>query len=184
MAEESKKNPFVSAILSLFFPGLGQLYNEAFLKGILLIIITISSIVTIVHTGISIGTNVIHGEEMIPPAGMIVRIVTAALIILCIWVYGIIDGISGANKFNVAVANHTPNPDSGNKTITLEKKASVIIKKETTSLGLGVFLIICGLILLLVQFGLSFDFLIQFGWPIALIILGGYLLFQSLTKKN
>ncbi|HEX3044975.1 MAG TPA: hypothetical protein VHY08_09470, partial [Bacillota bacterium] len=85
MSYQRRKSPVISGILSFFFPGAGQLYNEDFLKGIILIAATIAAIVSIVFTGISMGARMYTGNDIFPQATQIVTIVTAALILFGIW---------------------------------------------------------------------------------------------------
>lgn len=160
-----KKNPFISGILSVIFPGAGQLYNEDFVKGIILIVSLIASIITIVYSGINLGTGIASGE-LTPDAGEIAKIVTASLLLAVIWIYGIIDAVVTAQRISAAsIGGNSVTPPA-----TRTREGAV---------GLGVVLLVIGAVALLLQMGLKFDYLVRYGLPVALILLGGYLLAKS-----
>ncbi len=71
----TRKEPIISVILSLLFPGLGQLYNGQSTKGLYFIGLAIVSIV-------------------------LSLILIGALIYLLIWLWSIIDAYNSAEKFN------------------------------------------------------------------------------------
>lgn len=165
MTDNRRKNPFIAGALSFFFPGAGQLYNEDFMKGIILIAAMIASVVSIVYTGIALGGGMMNGE-VFPPAMLIVRIVISGLIYFGIWLYGIIDGVISAQRFTANIANPGVSVTANSKT------------KEGT-IALGAVLVLFGIICIAVQFGLKFEYLIQYGFPVALILIGGYLLAKT-----
>lgn len=166
MVENRRKNPFIAGALSFFFPGAGQLYNEDFMKGIILIAAMIASVVTIIYTGIALGGGMMSGEVVFPPAMLIVRIVIAGLIYLGIWLYGIIDGVAAAQRLTA----NTVNPGAAITTGPRSKEGTI---------ALGVVLVLFGLICIAVQLGLKFEYLIRYGLPVALILIGGYLLAKT-----
>ena len=165
MIVNRRKNPWIAGALSFFFPGAGQLYNEDYMKGIILISAMIASVVTIVYSGIALGGEMMNGQ-VFPPAMLIVRIVIAGLIYTGLWIYGIVDGITTAQKVtaNAAVPG-------------AEVPASSRSKEGT--IALGVVLVLFGLICIAVQLGLKFEYLIRYGLPVALILIGGYLLART-----
>jgi hypothetical protein len=164
MNEYRKKHPLISAILSFIFPGAGQLYNEEYLKGLTLFAAAIASIISIVYSGVSLGNVMMNGETF-PPLTLILRIVASGLIYFGLWLYGIIDGIVSAQRI------------SANATTT----ESDVPKSKTKEgiIGFGVILVIIGILGFLHQLGLKFEFLIKYGWPVALILLGCYLLAKT-----
>lgn len=161
MIENRRKNPWIAGALSFFFPGAGQLYNEDYMKGIVLITAMIASVGTIIYSGISLGSEMMNGQ-VFPSAMLIVRIVMAGLIYMGIWIFGIIDGFISAQK----VTANAPNPETAAR------------NKEGT-IALGVVLLLFGLICIAVQMGMKFEYLIRYGLPVALILTGGYLLAKT-----
>ncbi|MCL6591356.1 MAG: hypothetical protein K6U80_15550 [Firmicutes bacterium] len=168
MPYQRRKSPVISGILSFIFPGAGQLYNEDFLKGIILIATSIAAIISIVYTGISIGGRVMRGE-IYPEAVQIVQIVTACLIQFGIWLYGIIDAVIFAQKTNVSPAPAGP---------AINGEASAPNSKEGI-IGLGIVLVAAGITGILLQLGLRFEDLIRYGGPMAIILVGGYLVLRT-----
>ena len=165
-----KKYPLISAALSFLFPGAGQLYNEQFIKALILFAATIASILSIIFSGISMG-NIMLGNESsdtIPPAMPVIRIVASCLIWFSLWLYGIIDAIISAQRISnqpvLAAKNGSP--------------AAKPLKKEGL-IGLGVVLIVVGALSLLHRLGLSFEMLVKYGWLVALILLGIYVLVKT-----
>lgn len=78
----NKREPLLSLVLSLLFPGLGQIYNRQIKKGIILLVITVASIVLIIMTmWILIGF-----------CFMIVPVV--------LWLFGMYDAYTEARKIN------------------------------------------------------------------------------------
>lgn len=168
MVENRRKNPFIAGTLSLIFPGAGQLYNEDYMKGIILIAAMIASVVTIVYNGMALafGGGLTSGEAL-QPAMLIVRIVIAGLICLGIYIYGIIDGVTTAQRLTA----NTVNPGT--------TVAAANPKTKEGTIALGVVLVLFGLICIAVQLGLKFEYLFRYGLPVALILIGGYLLAKT-----
>ena len=163
MSENRRKNPFISGILSIIFPGAGQLYNEDFSKGIILFVATIASIAFIVYSGLSLGSRVMNGE-VIPEPVLIVRLVIAALLLTGFWIYGVIDAIVFAQRTRNSVVSAVPASEE---------------KSKEGAIALGVVLIIIGVIAVLLQFGLKFEYVIRYGGPLALVVLGCYLVAKT-----
>lgn len=165
MNEYRKKHPLISALLSFFFPGAGQLYNEEFIKGLILFTAAIATIVNIVYTAISLGNGMMNGDT-IPSATPIIRIVASALILFGLWLYGIIDGAISAQRIST-------------RTLTSAEDELSRPKTKEGLIGIGVVLLIVGIFGFLHQLGLKFELVIKYGWPIALILLGAYLLAKT-----
>jgi len=166
MSTIRKKNPFIAGFLSFCFPGAGQLYNEEYSKGIILIATLISGILVIVYTGINMGTH-LSSNNSIPQASEIVKIVMAGLIITSLWIYGIIDGIISAQKISREVLTSQQTYPENNR----DHKEGLI--------SLGVVLIVFGILAFLLQIGVKLEHLLQYGFPTALIIIGGYLMLKN-----
>lgn len=166
MSQIRKKSPVAGGILSLIFPGAGQLYNEDYGKGIILIVAGIASIATIVYHALALGGIVMSGE-VFPGAMEIVTIVTAGLILLGIWIYAIIDAIVTAQHISAAI----------NSGVAVAETPRV--QSQEGMIGLGVVLIVIGILGILIQMGLKLEYLIRYGLPVALILLGAYLLAKT-----
>jgi TM2 domain-containing membrane protein YozV len=165
MSEFRKKHPLISAALSFIFPGAGQLYNEEYGKGLILIAVSIAAILSIIYSGISMGNEIMSGSYL-PRITLIMQIITSALIYFGIWLYGIIDGAVRAQR----ISNQLPT-ENQNEIPKPQTKEALI--------GLGAVLIIVGLFGILNLLGLKFHLLIKYGWPVAIILLGGYLVAKS-----
>lgn len=158
-----RKNPLLAAILSFFLPGAGQLYNEDFGKFIILFTVDVAAILTIVYTGVSMGSGAVRGA-MMPDPFDIVKIVASGLILLGMWLYGMIDAVICAQRFSAAASSSPGTADA---------------KTKEGAVTLGVVLLLFGVVCLLFQFGLTFDYLIKYGFPLALVLLGGYLMARA-----
>ncbi len=78
----NKKEPVISLILSLFIPGLGQIYNTQIKKGIIMFIAYVLSIVLVYFTW----SHFVGFCIMILP--------------LAIWLYSLYDAYRGARNIN------------------------------------------------------------------------------------
>lgn len=165
MNENHKKNPLISGILSFFFPGAGQLYNEEYGKGLILFAAAVAAIISIIHSGLALGNQMINGE-IFPQASHIIKIVASAFIYFGLWLYGMIDGVIRAQHI------------STNTSVNSEGEASNPKTKEGL-IGMGVFLVIIGILGFLSQMGFKLEYLIKYGWPVALILIGIYLLAKT-----
>ncbi len=81
----NKKEPVISLILSLFIPGLGQIYNAQIKKGIILFIAFLASLALIYAT-------------MQSPIGWCFMVLPIAL-----WLYGMFNAFGEAKKINDGV---------------------------------------------------------------------------------
>ena len=170
MSYQRRKSPVISGVLSFIFPGAGQLYNEDFLKGIILLAASIAAIISIVFTALSMGSRMFTGGDIFPEATQIVKIVTAALILFGIWLYGIIDSVIFAQKLNAYAATGGVANDAIPATSPKSKEGMI---------GLGIVLIVFGIIGVSLQLGLRFDNLVKYGGPIAIILVGGFLVLRT-----
>ena len=133
MAANNRKNPLVGGLLSLLFPGTGQLYNEDYGKGITLIAVLISAIGSIIYSAIELSNMqwLSYSEHLEP--GLIVIIVVSSLILFAIWLYGRIDAVNGARRWNSISADQ--------REVAIRKSSS-----KEGQIGLGVVLFTAGLV--------------------------------------
>ncbi|HEX3047163.1 MAG TPA: hypothetical protein VHY08_20585, partial [Bacillota bacterium] len=134
---------------------------------------TIAAIVSIVFTGISMGARMYTGNDIFPQATQIVTIVTAALILFGIWLYGMIDAVIFAQKTNVYAAANAGAPSVGAANVDAAPRS------KEGMIGLGIILLVIGLAGILLQLGLRFDLLIRYGGPTAIILIGVYLVLRT-----
>src|ERR1051326_126456 len=80
------KNPAIATILSLFLPGLGQLYNGEYGKGFGLLVLD------------AISVGLISSEDMSTP-GIFIAVV--------VWIIGMVDANNSANRINGQLAQQT-----------------------------------------------------------------------------
>ncbi|HBF36682.1 MAG TPA: hypothetical protein DDW50_05115 [Firmicutes bacterium] len=159
MNETHKKYPEISVALSFIFPGAGQLYNEEYAKGIILIVATL---LIIVYSGISLGSEFINSVYLLR-TDLIMRILVSSLICFGIWLYGIIDGAVGAFKHTLTNTDHS-------QSASPSKKGFIVF---------GALLIIIGIVGVFNLLGIHFSIFIKYSWPVAFILLGCYLLAKS-----
>jgi TM2 domain-containing membrane protein YozV len=81
-ARPRARSPFAAAFLSLIFPGLGQLYNREFLKGVLFIVP--GAVLTWLFMR-AVPTDILALAQ--PPASLIFPM----LLLLAVWLWAIID---------------------------------------------------------------------------------------------
>ena len=86
--ESPKKNPGLAAVLSVFFTGLGQIYNGQFLKALIFFIIYYSII------AIAFASDLATPE--LAPSGIIL----GAIFAVPVWIWGIIDAYRSAEEIN------------------------------------------------------------------------------------
>lgn len=177
MSEMRKKSPVIGGLLSALFPGIGQIYNEEYGKGIILIAVTITTISSIVYSSLTILPRILSSlsshslsVQMIQP-GTIATLVDATLVLFAVWLYGIIDAITGAQR----VSTKTPE----NTAETYKEK-----NREGTK-TLGVILVLAGVLALLHQFGVDLSNLFRYGGPAIVVLFGAFLLLRGtgLIKK-
>jgi len=167
MAEARKKNPVIGGILSAIFPGIGQLYNEDYGKAVILIAVAITTTSALVY-------SVLTAVPMFFPAksvnlqslkpGPVTALVSTALILIAVWFYGIIDAITCAQRLSAR---------PGGAPVEAAGKENEGVK------ALGVVLVVAGVVILLLQFGIGWGFLLRYGGPGLLVLAGLYLLLQG-----
>jgi hypothetical protein len=137
-------------------PGLGQVYVGYYQQGFIHI--------AVVGTLISLlASNAVTG--LVPLLGMF---------LVFFWLYNIVDAGRRAAYFNQALAGLEPG----------ELPKSVGFPGAESSLVVGAILIIVGGIALShTLLGYPLDWLEDW-WPVALVLVGGYLIYKALTEKK
>jgi hypothetical protein len=136
-------------------PGLGQVYVGYYLQGFTNIIV-IASIIALLARGIG---------NLEPLAG---------LFLAFFWLYNVVDASRRASFYNQALLGVGP----------LELPKDVEMPSARGSLFGGIALIVVGgLALAYTRFGISLQWLDRW-WPLALVILGGYLIYKSYVSKK
>ncbi len=97
MTEETKrrKNPTLALILSVIFPGLGQLYNNQVLKGIALLALNL-----VVNLLLIKPLEELTISRDSPNHSTLFIVAAYAVIGLVLWVYAIVDAKRTAEKIN------------------------------------------------------------------------------------
>ena len=155
LRDARSKSPALAALFSMM-PGLGQVYVGYYKRGFVHAGI-IASLVTLLSSG---------AVESLTPL--------FALFMAFFWLYNIIDAARRASLYNDALA--------GNPSIELPQdfKAPGI----RGSIAGGITLIALGFVLLLhTRFGVSLDWVEEW-WPVAPMILGGYLLGRAILERR
>ena len=151
-----RKSPILAFLLSFFFPfGAGPFYNGEVIKGFIYLVI-FAGLVTMQQ----------HGEAQ-PFAGIVLG---------AFYIFQIIESVNVANRIN-------------RRAITggeVEEDEAVIATEAVTagSIFWGVLLIALGGILLLGNFGVIGYNTIKDLWPVVVIVIGGKLIFDYLSKKD
>lgn len=168
MSEFRKKNPVIGGVLSALFPGIGQIYNEEYGKGVILIAVAItagSALVYSVLTAVPMFLSVKQSDLQAIQPGPVTALVSTVLILIALWFYGIIDAITCAQRLSVKPAGNAPE--------------AVAVKHREGAKTLGIILLIAGTIILLFQLGIGWNYLLRYGGPGLLILFGVYLLLQG-----
>jgi len=155
LRDTRSKSPALAAMLSMM-PGLGQVYVGYYQRGFVHAAV-IASLVTLLASGVL--------ESLTP---------LFSLFMAFFWLYNIIDAARRASLYNDALA--------GNPSIELPQdfKAPGI----RGSIAGGITLIALGFVLLLhTRFGVSLDWVEEW-WPVAPMILGGYLLGRAILERR
>jgi hypothetical protein len=149
------KSPAVAAILSVIFPGAGALYNGLIAKGVLYILIFAGLI------------SIQDG-----PGGQPFK----ALILAGFYIFQIIESVNNAKALNLAAAGQKP-----------EEAAKVDFVSQVIPSGSvfwGVVLIAIGALAILANFDIiTWETLWDF-WPVAVIVIGLKLVFDSIVKAK
>lgn len=147
--DSRRKSPVLAALMSIM-PGLGQVYVGYYTQGFINILV-VASLITIL-------SRQIHGLE--PLAGIFLPF---------FWLYNIVDAARKANLYNQTLLGIGPGelPDESHGAMGREALVG------------GSALMLIGLILFLhTRFGWSLDWLERW-WPIALVLVGGYLVLMA-----
>jgi Domain of unknown function (DUF5668) len=153
---EPGASPRLAAVLG-FIPGLGAVYNGEYIKAL-------------IHVVIFGGLIAVHNSEMNvgDMNGGSMAFIHVAL--ACFYFYMPID------SYRVAKARRTGQPEPGGP-----------LPEAVTRSGkpIGAFvLIFLGVMFLLANFGLLSEDWLGKTWPVALIAIGGWILWQRLGRKN
>jgi lysylphosphatidylglycerol synthetase-like protein (DUF2156 family) len=149
------KSPAVAAILSVIFPGAGALYNGLIAKGVLYILVFAGLI------------SIQDG-----PGGQPFK----ALILAGFYIFQIIESVNNAKALNLVAAGQKP-----------EETAKVGFVPQVVPSGSvfwGVVLIAIGALAILANFDvITWEALWDF-WPLAIIVIGLKLVFDSIVKAK
>ena len=155
MRDSRSKSPAVAAMLSMM-PGLGQVYVGYYQRGFVHAAV-VASLITLTSSGAA--------DKMEPLFG---------LFLAFFWLYNIIDAGRRASLYNDALAG---NP-------SIELPADFKAPGFRGSIAGGVTLMVVGFVLLLhTRFGVSLDWVEEW-WPVAPMILGGYLLGRAILERR
>jgi len=148
------KSTALASILSIM-PGLGQIYVGYYQQGFINIVV-VGSLIAMLNAGIG-------GLE--PLCGMFLAF---------FWLYNVVDAYRKASLYNQALAGLGP---------TELPEDFQMPGKQGSLLG-GILLIIFGALALAnTKFGYSLDW-VEDWWPAALVLIGAYLIYKSLTNRN
>jgi hypothetical protein len=150
------KSPILATVLSLV-PGLGQVYVGYYQQGFVNIVVIAGLISLLAYDGLT--------DALTP---------FLALFMVFYWLYNMVDAYRKSTFYNQALAGLGP----------LEFPSGEQLPGMRGSLLGGVILIIVGGVALgYTRFGLPLAW-IEHWWPMALILMGAYLLYQSIADKK
>jgi len=153
--QKPPKSPTAAAILSVIFPGLGALYNGLVTKGILYIVI-FAGLISIQDS---------QGGQPFK-----------ALILAGFYFYQIIEAINNAKSINLAAAGQKPEGP-----VQAEFLPEIL---PSGSIFWGVVLMAVGILSILANFDVvRWETLWDF-WPLAVIVIGLKLVFDSVTRAK
>ena len=151
-----RKSPFIACMLSLM-PGIGQVYVGYYKLGF-------------VHNVVFAGTIMILSldiEALVP---------LFAIFLAFFYVYNVVDAGRRAAFYNMAL--------DGVEGIELPEEMNVELPSFGGSMGGGLFLMVLGAILLSnTVLGVSLEW-VEDWWPVAPIVLGGYLFVRALQERR
>lgn len=104
MSERNKKpkKPFLALILSAILPGLGQIYNNQFLKGLLFIVLNMLINILLMEPALRVRELIEKNHREIDnPTLIIVTGYTIAGLVL--WIYAILDAKKTAEAINEGI---------------------------------------------------------------------------------
>jgi hypothetical protein len=150
------KSPVLAIVMSLL-PGLGQIYIGYYQQGFINIVVIASLITALAYGGIS--------ADIKP---------FLAIFMVFYWFYNMVDAYRKAIFYNQVLAGLG----------TLEMPEGEQLPGSRGSLFAGVVMILAGAIALsYTVFGIPMDWLNRW-WPMALILLGAFLLYQYIASKK
>jgi hypothetical protein len=153
--QKPPKSTAVAAILSVIFPGTGALYNGLITKGVLYILV-FAGLVSIQDA----------------PGGQPFK----ALILAGFYFFQIIDAINNAKAINLAAA--------GEKPLEASKADFLPEIAPSGSIFWGATLVVIGALAILANFDvITWEKLWDF-WPVAVIVIGFKLVFDSVTRAK
>jgi TM2 domain-containing membrane protein YozV len=153
--QKPPKSPAAAAILSAIFPGLGALYNGLITKGVLYILI-FAGLISIQDT---------QGGQPFK-----------ALILAGFYLFQIIEAINNAKAFNLAAIGATP-----------EGQVQAGFLPEilpSGSIFWGAVLMVIGVLAILANFDVVRWETLWDLWPLAVIVIGLKLVFDSITRAK
>ena len=146
------KRPFVAGFLSLF-PGIGNVYNGLYVRGILFF--------TVIACLLALGSD--EGKEH-PVLGFVIAFV---------WIFNVLDAYRQARLINYGYAQDLGQED-------LPK----LPKSGQGGLLAGILLIVLGVVASLqLYLDIDLSWIIKF-WPLALVGIGGWLIFAWFREKH
>ena len=149
-----RKSPVLASLMSLV-PGLGQVYIGYYLQGFINILV-VASIITMMSRGITDFTPFL------------------AIFMVFFWLYNIVDASRRATFYNQALDGLAPS----------ELLPEISLPDSSGSLIWGIALMVVGALALShTLFGISLAWLDRW-WPIALVLVGVYLVFKSFSPRN
>ncbi len=149
------KSPALATLMSLM-PGLGQIYIGYYQQGFTNIVI-IATIISVLAS--------IHGDSPIIPF--------LGLFLAFYWLYNMVDAARKATFYNQALAGLGP----------MQVPEGDQFPGTRGSLVGGLLLMVIGVVALAhTRWGMPLDW-IERWWPMALVLMGGYLLYQSWARK-
>ncbi len=149
------KSPALATLMSMM-PGLGQIYIGYYQQGFINIVI-IATIISILAS--------MHGDSPIVPF--------LGLFLAFYWLYNMVDAARKATFYNQAVAGMGPLPVPEGEQL-LGTKGSLV--------GGIVMIVIGGIALAHTRFGMPLEW-VERWWPLVLVLMGAWLLFQSVANK-
>jgi TM2 domain-containing membrane protein YozV len=153
--QKPPKSTAAAAILSVIFPGLGALYNGLITKGVLYIVI-FAGLISIQDS----------------PGGQPFK----ALILAGFYLFQIVEAINNAKSINLAAAGQKPEGP-----LQAEFLPEIL---PSGSIFWGAVLMVIGVLSILANFDVvRWETLWDF-WPLAVIVIGLKLVFDSVTKAK
>ncbi len=148
------KSPALATLLSLM-PGIGQIYVGYYQQGFINILV-VASLIALLARGVG---------ALEPLLG---------LFLAFYWLYNLVDAARRATFYNQALAGLGPTELPG-----VPKPQD----RRGALLGGILMIIVGGLAFAHMQFGMPLEWLERW-WPLALVLMGGYLIFQSVMAQR